>query len=174
MSIAGIFLANRSEECIASLRAAVDAGRTVSREARHWSAMKDYFRQAPESGDPLIYEVYTWTDGDAATNLLSTITVLHPGRIGTEYFHTKGHFHTAPDGSEFVVGYFGEGVLETATREGEVTETVVTHGLHLVIPDGNAHRVANRGGEAVIYLSISSAGVGHDYESVRTCGWRVK
>ncbi len=174
MLIAGISLLGRSEDYLTSLRAAADAGDAVLCETRRWSAMKDYFREAPETGDPLIYEVYTWKDGAAATNLLSTITVLYPGRIGAEHFHTKGHFHTAPDGSEFVAGYFGEGVLETATRTGDVTETALTRGLHLVIPDGHAHRVSNRGGEPAIYLSISSAGVGHDYESVRTCGWRMR
>lgn len=172
MALNGIVLGDRSADCLASLRAAADAGTVVLRETRRWSAMKEFYSGDPEQGDPLIYEIYTWNDGHAPTNLLSTITVLYPGRIGGEYFHTKGHFHTDPDGSEFVAGYFGTGVLETGTRAGEVTETPVTQGLHLVIPDSHAHRVVNRGTEAAVYLSISSAGVGHDYDSVRVCGWR--
>ncbi len=172
MSLAGIILGDRSSDCLASLRAASAAGEIVLRDARRWSAMREYFAGAPEQGDPLIYEIYTWNDGHAPTNLLSTITVLHAGRIGDEFYHTKGHFHTDPDGSEFVVGYFGEGVLQTGTRAGAVTETQIMRGAHLVIPDSRAHRVVNRGEEAAVYLSVSSAGVGHDYDSVSACGWR--
>ncbi len=172
--LAGVVLGRNMGDSLEALREAVREDRAVRRESRKWSAMSGYFADSPLDGeDPLIYEVFTWIDGKAETNMLATITVLYPGRIGGEHFHTKGHYHLNPDGSEFVVGYWGEGVLETAPREGSITETPIRPGSHFIVPSGHAHRVVNRSLEPVVYLSISSAGVGHDYAGVVACGWRI-
>lgn len=142
-----------------------------TRDARRWSHMRDYFQAAPVSDDPIIYEIYTWRDGSAPTDLLIAFTVLHPGRFGQESYHTKGHFHRGADGSEFVIGYAGEGVLETAPHSGALTSTRVTPGAHALIPSGHAHRMSNPSHHPLAFLSICAAGIGHDYDSVASLGW---
>ena len=148
------------------------AGGRWQREPRHWSQMREYFTGHPASGDPLIYETFMWPAGRGATDMLLVFTALHPGQIGAEHHHTKGHFHDRPDGPEFVICYAGKGTLETAPRGGRVRSTAMAGGVHARVPDGHAHRMINTGVDALIFLSICSAGVGHDYQSVAEFRWR--
>lgn len=142
-------------------------------ETRRLAHMKQYFEN-PQSApdDTVIYSIFAWPDRGTSTDLLVTITVLYPGQIGAENFHTKGHFHNEPDGPEFVVGYQGVGELELGERNGAVSRVEVSRGTHVWVPAGTAHRMVNRSAEPVAFLSISSAAVGHDYESVAVLNWK--
>lgn len=135
--------------------------------------MCDFFLE-PISGsaDQIVYEVFSWPESGEATDLLITITVLHPGKVGNEQFHTKGHFHRDVGGPEFIVGYQGTGILQLGDETGHVTEIPVIKGTHVWVPSGSAHRMVNRSPELVTYLSISSAYVGHDYDSVVKLRWK--
>lgn len=142
-------------------------------DTRRVSDMKDfYFESAEDKADKIVYQILGWPEDGAIADLLVSITVLYPGSVGSEQFHTKGHFHNDPDGPEFVVGYKGVGVLQTGDRAGLTRETKIERGTHVWIPTGVAHRVINRSSEPVIYLSVSSATVGHDYDSVTQLGWK--
>ena len=44
--------------------------------------------------DTLLYEVYELQRPHVAGELLHGISIVHPGKVGDEYFMTKGHFHT--------------------------------------------------------------------------------
>lgn len=142
-------------------------------DTRRVGDMRDFFFEpTDELDDQIVYEVFAWPENGETTDLLATITVLHPGSIGTEPFHTKGHFHNDPDGPEFVVGYHGTGILQLGDHTGRVTDLEVSKGTHVWIPPGTAHRVINRSSEPVTYLSISSAYVGHDYDAVVALHWK--
>lgn len=93
--------------------------------------------QPTEDGaEKIVYQILAWPDQGRMTDLLVTVTVLHPGRVGKEHFHTKGHFHNDPDGPEFVVGYKGTGILQTGDRTGRAEEVHVGRGTHVLIPEG--------------------------------------
>lgn len=142
-------------------------------DTRRVSDMKEfYFESTGEETDKIVYQILGWPEGGGTADLLVTITVLHHGCVGSEPFHTKGHFHRDPDGPEFVVGYRGVGILQTGDRTGQEEEVKVERGTHVWIPAGVAHRVINRSDEPVIYLSVSSAVVGHDYDSVTQLRWK--
>lgn len=142
-------------------------------DIRRVSDMKEfYFEYTETETDKIVYQIFGWPEHGGKTDLLVTITVLHPGSVGSEQFHTKGHFHNDPDGPEFVVGYRGVGILQTGSRAGLRDEVKIERGTHVWIPSGVAHRVINRSDEPVIYLSVSSAVVGHDYDSVTQLRWK--
>ncbi|MBE0698154.1 MAG: glucose-6-phosphate isomerase, partial [Anaerolineaceae bacterium] len=44
--------------------------------------------------DSLIYEVYEIKRPQVAGEVLTGISIVHPGKVGNEFFMTKGHFHT--------------------------------------------------------------------------------
>lgn len=140
---------------------------------RRLGEMRHYYRD-PESAsdDTIVYAILSWPQSGEITDLLVTITVLYPGQIGDEHFHTKGHFHNDPDGPEFVVGYMGAGALQIGDRNGDISEVPVHKGTHVLIPVGKAHRMINRSSDPVTFLSISSGAVGHDYESVELLNWK--
>ncbi len=162
------------EELLKNLDLVVESalnGCTV--DTRRVSDMQEfYFGSTREDADKIVYQILGWPKGGGKADLLVTVTVLYPGDLGNEQFHTKGHFHNGPDGPEFVVGYRGVGILQTGDRTGLVDEVTVERGTHVWIPTGVAHRVINRSDEPVIYLSVSSAAVGHDYDSVTQLGWK--
>ena len=53
--------------------------------------------------DTLLYEVYEIKRPAVAGELLMGVSVIHPGRVGREFFMTKGHFHALLDRAEIKV-----------------------------------------------------------------------
>lgn len=154
-----------------SVGRSVPEGCTV--DTRHVEDMREFYLESNgESLDQVVYEVFGWPESGDGTDLLVTVTILYPGMVGDEHFHTKGHFHHDPDGPEFIVGYQGTGVLQTGDRMGHTAEVEVVRGTHVWIPLGTAHRVINRSNDPVVYLSVSAASVGHDYDSVVQLRWK--
>src|SRR4030042_2235908 len=50
--------------------------------------------------DQLIYEVYEIRRPKVEGELLMGISIVHPGKVGKEFFMTKGHFHSVLETSE--------------------------------------------------------------------------
>lgn len=144
------------------------------RATRRLSDMPEYFADDPAAreADPLIYEVFDWQErAGLSTDLMVTLTAIHAGSVGGLPFHTKGHFHKDPDGAELVIGVVGLGQLELVDRLYHRQLLELGPGTCITIEPGWAHRVLNPGRETLLYLSVSSASIGHDYESVRGAGW---
>ena len=68
---------------------------------RNLSAMKGQFlddeayRQMVDAGDPTLYEVYEISRPEVAGELIHGISILHPGKVGDEYFVLDGHHRTS-------------------------------------------------------------------------------
>src|SRR5262249_13999779 len=57
----------------------------------------------------VLYEVYEAAENPMMVGQLRySTTVLHPGKVGDEYFMTKGHFHALGDRAEFYYGMMGD------------------------------------------------------------------
>ena len=70
--------------------------------------------------NPLIYEVYEAAQNPKETgHLLYSTTVIHPGKVGDEYFMTKGHYHQVLETSEVYYCLKGQGFMVMETPEGE-------------------------------------------------------
>jgi glucose-6-phosphate isomerase len=115
-------------------------------------------------GDPVIYEVYELPHPNDESDLLVNITVLYPGRVGSENYMTKGHFHREPDTAEAVIGLDGEGELVVQKRDGTLRIMPVNPGRVSYAGGGWAHRVINTGENNLRFLAISGANIDHDYE----------
>ena len=74
-----------------------------------------------DAGDPLLYEFYGLDLPEHDSGILQFgTTILYPGKVGAEYYMTKGHFHTILDTSEIYYGLSGHGMMLMETPEGEV------------------------------------------------------
>ncbi len=134
--------------------------------------MTAYFKDKPVAGeDPVVYKLYSLPYSESPTDLMVVLTVLYGGRIGLEPFHTKGHFHHNPDGAEYVIGLSGRGTLELGSRDGTKESVPLTPGAHILVPPGLAHRALNMDHSPLLFVSLSSPAVGHDYQSVESLGW---
>ena len=92
-------------------------------------------RAMVEGGDPLLYEFYglDLPEDDSGVLQFGT-TILYPGKVGEEYFMTKGHFHTILDTSEIYYGLSGRGMMLMETPEGQVDWKEIGPGEALYVP----------------------------------------
>src|SRR5262245_22573453 len=92
---------------------------------RHLSAMRGQYADTTayesmlKEGDTLLYEVYELVRPQVAGELLHGISIVHPGKVGDEYFMTKGHFHKVLETGEIYYCLQGQGVMVMETPEGE-------------------------------------------------------
>lgn len=146
---------------------------------RHLSGLTGMFldRNAAEAwlrekGDVLVYEVYEKEipARDGEVQFCSSIT--HPGRIGGEYFMTKGHFHARRDTAEIYYCIRGRGCMLMELESGEYVLEEMRPGRTVYVPAFYAHRSINTGDELLISLAVYPGDAGHDYGSIETSGFR--
>ena len=77
------------------------------------------YQKQLEIEDLPIYEVYEITRPETYGELMQGISIVHPGKIGSEFFMTKGHFHTILETAEIYYVLKGEGFMVMETPEGE-------------------------------------------------------
>lgn len=139
---------------------------------RTLSDMTGYFLVEPDS-DGLAYSVHEIRVPATNNNLLSSTTVLLPGKVGTEYFMTKGHFHAVRDRAEIYLALSGEGLLVMATEDGEVSTVEMRPGIASYVPGHWAHRTVNTGDEPLVFYAIYIGDAGYDYATIQEEGFPV-
>ena len=102
------------------------------------------------------------------------ITYLEPGKVGKEYFMTKGHFHLNPSSTEFYWGVSGEGMLILMDSQRNVWAEKMAPGTLHYIRAGIAHRVANTGNETLVFAASWPSDAGHDYGSILEKGFAAR
>ncbi|MGH9243755.1 MAG: glucose-6-phosphate isomerase family protein [Acidimicrobiales bacterium] len=128
---------------------------------------------AGSDADPVVYTVYAMPVPPTGSNIQSSTTVLQPGRVGREYFMTKGHFHEIRDRAEVYVGLAGTGRLVLATEDGRSAIEPMSRGTVGYVPGGWAHRAVNVGDEPLVFFAAYVGDAGHDYETVQRRGFPV-
>lgn len=153
----------------------IDAAPNVS--YRRLSDMRGWYADAQAEAallaeNPLIYEVHYGYNAPSIEGQLGFgTTILYPGRIGDEYYMTKGHYHRKADRAEIYYGLDGEGELLLQTRDGATTVQHIAPGVVAYIPAYHAHRTINTSAETFVFLSVYPADAGNDYESVAELGF---
>ena len=150
----------------------------TNRFARHLSELRGTFQdlQATEAmvaaGDPLLYQVYNADIPDQEPHLLFGTTVIYPGKVGSEYFMTKGHYHQVENTAEVYYCLKGRGYILMERRDGVAGGRPIGRGQAVYIPPGWAHRSVNVGADEFIFFFAYPGGAGHDYEAFDGLGFR--
>lgn len=122
--------------------------------------------------NPVIYEVHEATDNPMVVGQLRySTTIIRPGKVGDEYFFTKGHYHALTDRAELYFGLLGEGYLLLQTSEGEVNTQLITPGAAAYVPPYWGHRTINTGKENFVFLACYPADAGYDYAAIAEKGF---
>ena len=132
------------------------------------------YRALLDSGDALVYEVYENTRPAVAGELLSGLSILHPGRVGNEYFMTKGHYHSVRDTAEIYYCLQGKGLLLMENEDGETAVEEFASGRVVYVLPRWAHRSINTSAEDMVTLFVYPANAGHDYATIDTTGFRKR
>lgn len=123
--------------------------------------------------DRLVYEVYEIHRPERSGELLHGLSVVHPGKVGSEFFMTKGHFHTVRETAEIYYVLKGEGFMVMETPDGEAAVESLSPGSVLYVPPLWAHRsVCTSRQEDLVTFFIYPANAGHDYGTIEQQGFR--
>jgi len=121
----------------------------------------------------LLYEVDEVRRPEVAGELLHGISIVHPGRVGDEYFMTKGHFHAVLETAEVYYCLKGQGVMVMETPEGEWAVEELRPGRVLYVPPRWAHRSVNTDpDEDLVTFFVYPGDAGHDYGTIEEQGFR--
>lgn len=125
------------------------------------------------NGDAPIYDFYELNDiPETAGDLKFGTSIVFPGKVGDEYFMTKGHFHTILDTAEVYYCLSGEGAMLMETPEGDVRLVELKPGVALYVPPRYAHRSINTGTSKLVTFFVFRSDAGHDYGTIEQKGYR--
>jgi glucose-6-phosphate isomerase len=122
--------------------------------------------------DPVIYRVFEVPSPAERGHLSYALTVIYPGRVGREFFMTKGHFHERRECAEVYIGVKGHGLLLMQDEGGEVRWTELGEGDIVYVPPRWAHRSVNVGDGEFAFLAVYPSDAGHDYGVIAGRGFR--
>lgn len=122
------------------------------------------------------YAVQAWqpVEEGISGGLFFGASTIYPGKVGNEYFMTKGHFHKISDRAEFYWGIQGQGMLILMDRKRHTwAEEVYPGSLHYIGGE-TAHRLANTGHEKLVVGACWPSDSGHDYEEIAANGFSAR
>jgi glucose-6-phosphate isomerase, archaeal len=126
-----------------------------------------------QQDDPLVYEVFEIKRPEVDGELALGISVIHPGKVGAEFFMTKGHFHSVLETAEVYYCLQGEGFMVMETPEGATAVAALHPGTVLYVPPRWAHRsVCTSRQNDLVTLYVYPAHAGHDYGTIEQQGFR--
>ena len=126
---------------------------------------------ALEHGDPVIYRVFEKKLPELPGELQWCMSVLLPGKIGREYYMTKGHFHSVRETAEIYLCVRGSGYMLMETEDDKSKAIEMRPDTAVYVPAYWAHRSINTGDEPLISFCVYPGNAGHDYGSIETRGF---
>ena len=145
---------------------------------RKLSQMKGMFsdeaawRQMLAKDDTVVYEFYELGAPEDPGDIAFGTSITYPGKVGHEYFMTKGHFHTILATGEAYLCLRGHGYMLLENPEGEWSAQELTPGKAVYCPKRWAHRSVNVGNEPFVTFFAFRGDAGHDYGTIETKGYR--
>lgn len=135
------------------------------------------YRDALKDSDPVVYSVSSLEPANGEGDLHIGLGQIMPGRVGAEYYLTRGHLHSWREAAEVYIGLSGDGLLLLESEDGDastVTASAAPIGPNTVlyVPGHTAHRTVNTGSVPLTYLGIYPARAGHDYAAIATENFR--
>ncbi|WP_318371796.1 glucose-6-phosphate isomerase family protein [Enterobacter sp.] len=146
------------------------SGGPLIRKSTRMQALAGVFsnQSAWSECDPerVVYDVELFDSPSAEGELYVGVTHLYAGRVGDEFFMTRGHFHQRREQGEVYFGLHGEGLLLLQSEQGEARLEYVFPGSVHIIPGNTAHRLINTGAVTLSALAVWPCAAGHDYASL--------
>ena len=120
--------------------------------------------------NPIVYEVDEYRK--QGSDIFFGTADMWPGKVGNEYYMTRGHFHRQRDKAEVYYTQHGSGILLLASREGQIRTVEMRPGVCAFIPPDWAHRSINTGDDKLVFVWVSDPDAGHDYGDILKSGMR--
>lgn len=125
--------------------------------------------------DEIAYEVTSFTPGKKTSDLIMGVTRMEPGKIGREYYLTRGHIHANGDRPEIYYTLSGRGLMQMESPDGEVRLVEMGPQQICYVPPFWIHRSINVGTDDLVMFFSYPADSGQDYGIIeRSGGMRVR
>lgn len=129
-----------------------------------------FARLLEDSGNPVVYEVTEFRPSSDAGDLIFGVTNMRPGRVGREFFLTRGHIHAKADRPEIYYGQAGRGLMLMESPDGETRIVEIGPQTVCYVPPFWIHRSVNTGDTALVMLFCYPADAGQDYDIIGRSG----
>jgi glucose-6-phosphate isomerase, archaeal len=116
-----------------------------------------------EAGEMLVYEVTDYKPSADPGDMIVGVTRMRPGRVGREYFLTRGHIHANANRPEIYYGERGRGVMLLESPAGEIRTVEIGARTLCYVPPFWIHRSVNVGDDDLVMTFAYPADSGQDY-----------
>lgn len=116
-----------------------------------------------ERGDSVVYDVEDFRPGTHSGDLIYGVTRMSPGRIGGEFFLTRGHIHEKADRPEIYYGQKGLGLMQLELPAGETRIVEMGPQTICYVPPFWIYRSINIGTEDLVMVFAYPSDSGQDY-----------
>jgi glucose-6-phosphate isomerase len=148
------------------------------RQIRRASDMRGYYQNEQalqdlidKEHDPLHYEVLEFPVPEEPGHLMFCVSRLQPGKVGDEFFMTKGHYHAQPQTGEIYLCLRGEGYMMMKNSDGRWVAEPMRRGSMVYVPPCWGHRSINTGTEPLVSYCVYPADAGHNYGDIQQEGF---
>lgn len=127
-------------------------------------------RLVESTRNQLVYEVTEFRPSTDAGDLIFGLTRMMPGRVGREFFLTRGHIHAKTDRPEVYYGQQGHGLMLMESPAGETKAVEIGPQTICYVPPFWIHRSVNVGMEELLLMFSYPADAGQDYDIITRSG----
>ncbi len=125
------------------------------------------------ANDPLVYEFHDMGVPDRPGAIAYGTSIAYAGKVGDEYFMTKGHFHSILETAEVYYCLRGQGIMLMESPEGDWEAQPFIPGAAVYVPERYAHRSINTHPTDPLVTFFAFRGdAGHDYGTIEGQGFR--
>ena len=129
-------------------------------------------RRIREENDPICYENYAVAHRQAEGDICFGTTIIYPGKVGSEYHLTRGHYHRKRNHAETYQALSGYGLVLFEREDGATHTAELAPGKVTYVAPFWAHRSINTSDVPLVFLWTCSIEAGHDYEGLGSRGMR--
>jgi len=118
----------------------------------------------------VVYTVNEMRPDQQRGDVIFGTTFMEPGRIGAEFYMTRGHIHATANRPEVYYGESGEGLLLMESPEGETRILPLEPRVAVYVPPMWIHRSVNVGAAPLVMSFFYPGDSGQDYDIIARSG----
>ncbi len=123
-----------------------------------------------EIGDSIVYEVTDYKPSLDPGDMIIGVTRMRAGKVGREFFFTRGHIHANANRPEMYYGESGRGVMLLESPAGEIRTVAIGPRTMCYVPPFWIHRSVNVGADDLVMTFAYPADSGQDYAIIAEAG----
>jgi len=120
--------------------------------------------------DAVMYEVTDHKPSSDPGDMIIGVTRMIPGKVGREFFLTRGHIHAKANRPELYYGESGHGLMLLESPQGEIRVVEMRARTLCYVPPYWIHRSVNVGSEDLVMTFAYPADSGQDYAIIEKAG----